>query len=369
MIRYEALRDELELLEEKFAEAPSQLNHDLLWGPDETDWEEAEYEAFVAANQESDDVAWERWNLWPKRDACSRFWSSRYIDRHYIRYFTQLACRAYRILVELNNLADEDAPEGLIVDPFALQRYPEEYPCGWLTLIHQWAFRFPTEELQGECGRWKVDQLDVDQFGLAEHVTELSDGSVAYHTHPLCLRLDTDVFSASAGLLRLCLAPETTVHLGIWDGQPEFYFPPTPEAPEPSPQEDPLEHSTHLEEGAVEHAETPSRSNVPQEEEQNVPRRSKPEFDRERFTVSYGESQSCFLGNTISYRLLARLAETPGKFFALHELKTDVWGEDVVEDETVARAVRDLRGKLQKAGVRGIKRDRSQSHHVRLIIE
>lgn len=75
-----------------------------------------------------------------------------------------------------------------------------------------------------------------------------------------------------------------------------------------------------------------------------------PVLDRSRLTVAFG-GRTCFLGNTISFRLLLRLARRPGTFVPYEELLEDVWGGGVRSDTSVRGAIRTLRRKLRGAGL------------------
>lgn len=71
--------------------------------------------------------------------------------------------------------------------------------------------------------------------------------------------------------------------------------------------------------------------------------------DRSRLTVTF-RGKSCFLGNTLPFRFLERLAEKPNTFVPHEELLTDVW-EGNRSDAAVRSVVKTLRRKLRDAGL------------------
>jgi len=91
------------------------------------------------------------------------------------------------------------------------------------------------------------------------------------------------------------------------------------------------------------------------------------EIVRERFTVSDESGHSCFLGNTILFSLIGRLAQRSNVFVHIDVLKQDVWKDDHVADETVMRTARSLRAKLRQAGIVAVTVNTSQKQHVALM--
>ena len=74
-----------------------------------------------------------------------------------------------------------------------------------------------------------------------------------------------------------------------------------------------------------------------------------PVIDRSRFTVSF-RGRSCRLGNTIPFRFLARLAETPEQYVTHQDLIDDVW-DGVCSDDALRSVVKHLRRRLRAAGL------------------
>ncbi len=74
-----------------------------------------------------------------------------------------------------------------------------------------------------------------------------------------------------------------------------------------------------------------------------------PVIDRSRFTVSF-PARSCRLGNTLPFRFLARLAETPERYVTHQDLIDDVW-DGVCSDDALRSVVNHLRRRLRAAGL------------------
>jgi DNA-binding response OmpR family regulator len=74
------------------------------------------------------------------------------------------------------------------------------------------------------------------------------------------------------------------------------------------------------------------------------------EVDRSQLLVRF-RGRTCFLGNGLPLRFLARLAQRPGHYFEYEELLTDVWGGDRRSDASVRSVVKLLRRKLRAAGM------------------
>ncbi len=72
-----------------------------------------------------------------------------------------------------------------------------------------------------------------------------------------------------------------------------------------------------------------------------------PVIDPAFFKVRY-RAKSCFLGNTLPFRLFARLARRPNTYLTYNELLADVWN-GVRSDDAIRSVVKDLRTKFRKA--------------------
>jgi DNA-binding response OmpR family regulator len=70
---------------------------------------------------------------------------------------------------------------------------------------------------------------------------------------------------------------------------------------------------------------------------------------RSRLVVTL-RGKTCFLGNTLPFRFLCRLAESPNAYVAHEDLLADVW-EGNRSDAAVRSVVKVLRRKLREAGL------------------
>ena len=68
-----------------------------------------------------------------------------------------------------------------------------------------------------------------------------------------------------------------------------------------------------------------------------------------RFTVTLG-GRTCRLGNTIPFRFLARLADSPGRYVSHEQLIEDVW-DGHGSDDALRSVVKHLRRRLREAGL------------------
>lgn len=75
-------------------------------------------------------------------------------------------------------------------------------------------------------------------------------------------------------------------------------------------------------------------------------------IDDDRFTVRWNGGE-CRLGWTVLFRLFRRLALSANQYVTIQRLLDDVWsdGDERTEDTTVRSAVRNLRRKLEAAGM------------------
>jgi DNA-binding response OmpR family regulator len=71
--------------------------------------------------------------------------------------------------------------------------------------------------------------------------------------------------------------------------------------------------------------------------------------DHALFTVTF-RGKPCFLGNGLPFRLLDRLARSPGAFVSYEDLLADVW-QGRRTDDAVRSVVKSLRRRLRRAGL------------------
>ena len=74
-----------------------------------------------------------------------------------------------------------------------------------------------------------------------------------------------------------------------------------------------------------------------------------PVIDRSRFAVTFG-GRTCRLGNTIAFRFVARLAESPDRYVPHEQLLDDVW-DGHGSDDALRSVVKHLRRRLREAGL------------------
>jgi len=68
--------------------------------------------------------------------------------------------------------------------------------------------------------------------------------------------------------------------------------------------------------------------------------------DPSRFTVNF-RGHTCFLGNSLAFRFLARLAQRPNAYVSHRALLADVW-KGTVSEEAIRSVVKTLRAKLRQ---------------------
>lgn len=78
----------------------------------------------------------------------------------------------------------------------------------------------------------------------------------------------------------------------------------------------------------------------------------RPVIDRAMLSVLY-QGRSCFLGNTLPFRLLERLLRRPNQYVSHQQLQDDVWDGEP-SPESIRSVVKELRRKLRCAGMDGL---------------
>ena len=91
-------------------------------------------------------------------------------------------------------------------------------------------------------------------------------------------------------------------------------------------------------------------------------------IDENTFSVRWGD-RTCRLGNTVAFRLLARLARRPNQLISCETLLDELW-DRYTSREAVQSAVKVLRRKLTAAGMEDLAAaiDGSTSHHYALML-
>ena len=78
----------------------------------------------------------------------------------------------------------------------------------------------------------------------------------------------------------------------------------------------------------------------------------RPVIDRGMLSVLY-QGRSCFLGNTLPFRLLERLLRRPNQYVSDEQLQDDVW-QSLPSPESIRSVAKELRRKLRGAGMSGL---------------
>lgn len=89
--------------------------------------------------------------------------------------------------------------------------------------------------------------------------------------------------------------------------------------------------------------------------------------DQDTFSVAYG-GRSCSLGNTVEFRLIARLHRSAGKYLSNVTLGEDVWSDDETRTNTIQATVSNLRRRLRDHQVIGVVIDGDQPGHYGLFL-
>ena len=94
-----------------------------------------------------------------------------------------------------------------------------------------------------------------------------------------------------------------------------------------------------------------------------------PITDRATYCAHWA-NQTCYLGNTMSFRLLERLARRPNYLVLCDVLLEDLWDEHDRSREVLRAAVKVLRRKLVSAGMEDLAKaiDGSTAHHYGLML-
>jgi hypothetical protein len=199
MSEYEAYRSELERLQDEFEQLANQLPglfHELFWttGP----MTEKAWGAFIAENKALTG-GWEKWDVFPNREGCSRFIG----NPAALDVFERWADSAFLLLQTLPGHV------GKLTLPGNLGRH------GWLQVLYESAGAFATPLLRLDYRLWKCP-ADADAAGLERLAHDCwstcSEGD-RYPTHPFVQALAHDLFRSSAEAIRLWLHPHVAVRV------------------------------------------------------------------------------------------------------------------------------------------------------------
>ena len=98
-----------------------------------------------------------------------------------------------------------------------------------------------------------------------------------------------------------------------------------------------------------------------------MPGKHRPLLDESTLSVIWNDKK-LHLGHTLSYRLLARLAQRPNQYVTHLNLIRDVWDNDDLATATIRSQVRELRRKLRSGGMTDLA-DAIRGHNGRYILD
>lgn len=86
---------------------------------------------------------------------------------------------------------------------------------GWMNLLHDIGFKYPTSLLCSDMFVWGLDEdPDLDDFDEYTSRWLESESHTPYPKHPLCWRLTHNVFVSSIAALRIIIEPEMVLLVG-----------------------------------------------------------------------------------------------------------------------------------------------------------
>lgn len=201
---YPQLKRSLENLIEEFRHLSLKygpIYHELLRAWDEERTTVESWKAFVDAEVPDEADEWEEWNG-PKDGS---FYGRFYGDEGGMDEFAVLAESAFLTLCEF----DTDFQIG------RQYRKHSDGLYGWMGLLHDMGFKYPTSLLCSENSVWSLEEFpDLDD--LENYVCEWveSEDKTPYPKYPLCWRLVHNVFISSIAALRIIIEPELTLLVG-----------------------------------------------------------------------------------------------------------------------------------------------------------
>jgi hypothetical protein len=196
---YPQLKRSLETLIEEFRHLSLKygpIRHELFRAFDEERTTEESWIAFAESGVDSGKLLdeWEEWTGPEDGSFYSRFSG----DGGGMEDFTALAESAFLSLCEF--------------DPTAKKSYGFH---GWMLLLHDMAFKYPTTFLRSEMSVWGLGELP-DTDGFEEYTSQWVEieGQTPFPKHPLCWRLTHNVFISSIATLRILIEPEMALLVG-----------------------------------------------------------------------------------------------------------------------------------------------------------
>ncbi len=210
-----------------------------------------EWQRFIEVNHGTNlpsDAAWEKWEVFPDRTACARFFGTGSEEAHC--EFVRIAKASYRILAAISDLAKTAGcvPEDCEVNlpnPNKSGRWcPLSDEFGWLEVLFDTGKFCHTGLLHAETKLWgnpitpdMIQQLAADKGSDAWQVadSELFDeffhkpldlgNNSCFPCHPLVHSLDYDVFLSSTEAIYIWFGNDNVVWIDILDNPPAFLPP------------------------------------------------------------------------------------------------------------------------------------------------
>lgn len=203
---YPQLKRSLEHLIEEFRHLSLKygpIYHELFKAWDEERTTKESWKAFVKAEvpEKEDEDEWDQWG----GPTDGKFYGRFYGDESGMDEFAVLAESTFLTLCEFD--ADFQIA--------SQYRRTSDGLYGWMDMLHDMGFKYPTSLLCSENSVWSVDEsLDLDDLESYVCQWEVGDDKTPYPKYPLCWRLVHNVFISSIAALRIIIEPEMALLVG-----------------------------------------------------------------------------------------------------------------------------------------------------------
>ena len=200
----------------EFKSAGVEIYHDAFAAPYCDPWSESDFELAKELSSSKGDVCWEFWSVWPDNVMASRYWGHDGIAKEFVRICDTLLQRMSNALCELSRLnTTSETLQGVVLDELNYQDLSTlgSGPHLSLLLIHEWAYRFPTNRLEGRCSAWS---------DFPPNAANEKEGQPTHN------QIFVDVLSAIIAFIDMCLEEDEPIRTGIWDHIPKLSLPNLP---------------------------------------------------------------------------------------------------------------------------------------------
>jgi hypothetical protein len=301
---------------------------------------------------------------------CSHFFGSRAGFDEFVR----LADTGYNLLSDLLSVKKEGkAPANALIDledPYDATDWDlSNGYLDWLLALHATAMVCHTSRLRDHVGFWGHSEA-VNADMIEELVEMYSATPDPFPLHPLTVSLQLNVVSCSAEAIRIWIDPYDAeivpVNRGIADSP--IYLPESEKDDAALETERAEVHSTVCVAPRRDH-ETQAIRIVPQSELANTASETHggAKLVLSDFSALY-KGKTCFLGNKKPFAVLEQLNRQLGGYVSLKTLRQEIWGDDLIHDESIQKQVSILGQQLRKAGMDGIEIDGTQKGHYKLVL-